>query len=376
LAPERKIIYFLLCCGIVTINFNFAAIAAVIPTISLDLNLPDFQVSRIITYYLIPYGFGALIFAPLTKYVTYRNTLAGSLFIYSLASLFCGLSQGLDQLAIGNVLAGISAAGAIPLGLMIIGELFEKEIRGRLVGLFFSASFIAALTGLFVSGIAHWRWLFFTPAIIGLLSAIALLVLPTGLLNRKHEAPVNYLKVITDLRIRNFFVFIVIMSFLYHGIHKWYGVYLAKEYHLDKFAISVFIMVTSLFGAAGQNVGGFLTDKRGRLAACFTGGMILGVATMLLAGHYPLFILAAVLAGISVGWTISHNSISTVLTDFPEDDRPMLASLNSSLRFVSGGLGFWLSSFSVQKSFSFTFLAIGILVLLTSFSLNKLVSEQ
>ena len=373
---NKKIIYFLLCCGIVTINFNLAAVAAVIPTISADLGLPDFFVSKIITFYLIPYGFGALLFAPLTRVLSYRNTLALSLAVYVGASLFCGLSKDLNHLLIGNVLAGISAAGAIPLGLMVIGELFEKEVRGRLVGLFFSASFIAALSGLLVSGLAHWRWLFFIPAVMGALTVIALFVFPTGLLNRKHEAPVNYLKVFTDRRIRNVFMFIVAMSFLYHGIYKWYGVYLAQEYHLNKLAISLFIMVTSLCGAAGQNVGGFLTDKKGRLTACFVGGVLLGISAILLAGRYPVYVVPIVLAGISIGWTIAHNSISTVLTDFPEDDRPMIASLNSSVRFISGGLGFWVSSFFVQKSFGLTFLVIGVLILTMSFLLKKLNLEH
>lgn len=373
---EKRLIYFLLCCGIVTINFNLAAIAAVIPTISADLRRSDILTAKIITYYLIPYGFGALLFAPLTRHVSYRNTLAGSLAVYAAASLFCGLSRGLNDLLLGNVIAGIAAAGAIPLGLMVIGELFEKEVRGRLVGLFFSCSFMAGLAGLLVSGLAHWRWLFFIPAIMGALTVIGLFVLPTRELNCRHEAPVNYLKVFTDPKIRDVFVFIVLMSFLYHGVHKWYGVYLSQEYHLDKLAISFFIMVTSVFGAAGQNIGGFLTDKKGRLTACLVGTVVLAASVMLLAGKYPLFFVAVILAGISVGWTISHNSISTALTDFSEDDRPMIASLNSSLRFVSGGFGFWVSSFFVQKSFGFTFLVIGVLILMVSFLLKKLVGEH
>lgn len=359
-----------------TINFNLAAVAAVIPTISTDFGLPYIQGARIITHYLIPYGFGALLYAPLTRVLSYRNTLAISLAVYAAASLYCGLSRNLNDLLIGNILAGISAAGAIPLGLMIIGDLFEKEVRGRLVGLFFSCSFGAALAGLMTSGLAHWRWLFFVPAMIGTVTVIGLFLLPTKLLNQKHEAPVNYLKALTDPRIRNVFTFIIIMSFLYHAVHKWYGVYLKQYYGLDQSAISLLIMVTAICGVAGQNAGGWLTDKKGRLAACFAGGIILAVSTMLLAGHYPLAVVAVVLAGVSVGWTISHNSISTVLTDFPEDDRPMIASLNSSVRFVSGGLGFWISSFFVQKSFAATFIVIGVCILTMSFVLKKLKIEH
>ena len=85
---------------------------------------------------------------------------------------------------------------------------------------------------------------------------------------------------------------------------------------------------------------------------------------MLLSVHFPIPLVVVILALIATGWTISHNSVSTVLTDFPDDDRPLIASLNSSVRFISGGLGFSASKFFVAKSFSLTFLGIGVLILL------------
>ena len=94
----------------------------------------------------------------------------------------------------------------------------------------------------------------------------------------------------------------------------------------------------------------------------------LSVSICLLFGHYSKFILGAILLSISVFWTIGHNGISTVLTDFSNEDRPIIASLNSSVRFISGGLGFYVSSFFVAKSFSGTFLVIGIcLMILAAF---------
>ena len=97
---------------------------------------------------------------------------------------------------------------------------------------------------------------------------------------------------------------------------------------------------------------------------------------MSLWGHYPLALVPMILGVIAMGWTVSHNSISTILTDFPDDDRPMVASLNSSVRFVSGGLGFSLSTFFVEKSFGTTFLAIGLLFLLLSFLQNFFIGTK
>jgi MFS family permease len=69
----------------VTISFNVAAIAAVIPAMSLDLGLADLLVAKIIPFYMIPYGIGALIYAPLTRYVSYKVILGCSMALYSSA---------------------------------------------------------------------------------------------------------------------------------------------------------------------------------------------------------------------------------------------------------------------------------------------------
>jgi len=54
------------------------------------------------------------------------------------------------------------------------------------------------------------------------------------------------------------------------------------------------------------------------------------------------------------------------LTDFSNEDRPIIASLNSSVRFVSGGLGAALGGLLFQISFRFSFLLLGISLLVLS----------
>ena len=184
---------------------------------------------------------------------------------------------------------------------------------------------------------------------------------------------INYVKSLSNPAILKVFLFIFAISFLYHGVHKWYGVYLSQVYGFDKLTISFFFILTVVGGMLGQLTGGVLSDKKGRLFTCLTGILGLGFSITLLYGSYPKFILGLVLLFISIFWTIGHNGISTVLTDFSDEDRPIMVSLNSSIRFLSGGLGFALSSFLVAKSFTATFLTIGLLTLLLSFAIKKIV---
>ncbi len=373
---DKRLIFLLLCLGNITISFNTAAVAAAIPNISNNINQPDFLVSQIVPFYMVPYGIGALLYAPLTRLVSYRRILIVAMAAYAIFNLVGGFSHTLGQILFVQIGAGIAAASSTPLSLMIIGEFFDKDIRGRLVGGYFGASFFASTVGLIVMGLMDWQWLFFVPAILGMITMTGLIFIKTNLLNRIHESSVNYFKALQRSEIRNVFIFIFVMSALYHSVHKWYGMYLFHEYGLDKKTISVFLIIAALCGLFGQQIGGYLSDKKGRLVACYIGLFVLALGTGLLSGQYNFLVVPLVLGIISIGWTINHNSVSTILTDFPDADRPIMASLNSSVRFVSGGMGFALSKIFVEKSFGLTFLGIGILFLLMSLTVKRVMPSH
>jgi len=373
---DKKMVYMLLCGGAIAISLNLAAIAAAIPVISVGLGLPEFDVAKVITYYMIPYGIGALMYAPLTNRLTYRTILVGSMLGFGIGCMICGLAQTLEVLLAGRVLMGLSGSGAIPLGLMIIGELFDRDVRGRLVGLFFSSSFVANFVGIALVAFTDWQWIFYVPGILALIMAVAFLVLGKGLLSHRNQAKVSYQISLSNPVIVKIFIWVFAISFLYHAVQKWYGVYMSQDYGLDKKMISLLFIVSMLGGTVGQNIGGWISDKYSRVLTCYVGVIGLGLSVMALAGHYSVVVLAIILFLATAFWTVGHNGLSTILTDASHQDRPVMASLNSSMRFLSGGVGFLISGFFVEKSFSSTFLTIGILMVLLTFVLKYLVRAQ
>ncbi len=367
---NKKFIIFLICLGNVAISFNIGAVAAAIPQISAALGVSEFAAARLVPFYMIPYGLGALLYAPLTRFFTYRQCLMFAMAAYAAASLVSGYSRSFEQILGAQVVAGVAAASSTPLSLMIIGGFFDKDIRGRLVGTYFGCSFFATMVGMFFMGAADWRWLFYIPFMIAAVNCLSLWLLKIPQLNSRHTQSVNYWTALNKDHIRPVFIFIFAMSFLYHAVHKWYGIYLNQEYGLGKQSISAILILVAVCGLAGQQIGGYISDKKGRLTACYVGLAGLSAGVVLLSGHYSVIFLTAVLGLIGISWTMSHNSVSTILTDFPDEDRPVIASLNSSVRFVSGGLGFSLSRYFVEKSFSLTFLGIGILFFLMLFAVK------
>ena len=373
---HRNIVFATFCLANIAISFSFAALAAAVSVISRDLSVSDIIVSRISAYYMIPYGLGALLYAPLSKRFSFKIILAATMVMYAVTNLICATAHSMDMILWARIFMGLAAASVVPLCLISIGALFPKEIRGRLVGLFFSTSFMASVSGIIVSGIFPWRWLFILPAVLSVLTALGVMIGGDIHPGEKPLGRIDYLKVLNNADIRNVLIFIFTISFLYHGVHKWLGVYLNRMYHVEQWTISLFFMLIAIFGAIGQNVGGYITDKKGRYIACQIGVSILSLMTMLLLGTYPLVVLGIILSLFSVGWTIGHNGVSTVLTDFPDENRAEIASLNSAVRFFSGGLGFFLGGSFVEKNFGLTFFGFGVLMLISLGFLKKIIPQE
>jgi len=365
----------LLCLQQAAISLNVAALSAVIPAISRDLAIPDLLVAKIIPYYMISYGIAALGYAPLARKVAVRTIMLGTMSLFAVTNFLCGVSDSIHLILFFRVLMGVFSAGVVPLGLILIGRIFEKGVRGRLVGLFFSCSFVASVSGIILSGVAHWRWQFFIPAGLGLLTAIFLFFTSSGDSLQRIEGRTDYGNVFRDAKMRNIFIFITLMSTLYHGVDRWLGVYMDRVYQLQQLTISLLFGLMAVSSACGQNIGGHLTDQKGRLVSCRVGILVLAVGVMLLSVKSNTALLAFILILLAVGWTIGHNGVSTVLTDFPDENRSEMASLNSSLRFLGGGLGFLVSGIFVEKSFALTFLGISILMFTLSLFLKKIIPE-
>ncbi len=342
---------------------------------ALDLRQSENVISQLSAYYMIPYGIGALFYAPLARRFSVKWILSVAMAGYGIMSFLVAGIEAVLLMLLSRILMGLAAACVIPLCLISVGSLFEKGIRGRIVGLFFSTSFIASVAGIAVSGLCNWRWLYIVPGLLGLLASLLISLSGDRISKVSDEAPIDYLKVWRQDDVRNILLFIFVISFLYHGIHKWLAVYLHRQYDLKQWAISGFFILIALTGVVGQNLGGYLTDRIGRFIACYFGRLVLAGATMCLLGTYSPLGLWIILSLFSVGWAIGHNGISTVLTDFPDENRSEIASLNSAIRFFSGGLGFFVGGPFVERDISLTFFGFGVVMLSLSFFLKRIIPK-
>ncbi|MEW6101123.1 MAG: MFS transporter [Candidatus Omnitrophota bacterium] len=368
----KKGTFFLLCLEGAILSFSVAASSALVPSIAKDFSVSEFFAARIIWLYFLPYGIAALLYGPLVRTFNAKKIELICLFSFSLSNLAAGLSRSINLLFIFRFFMGLFGASVIPLGLILISRHVEEKMRGRSVGFFFGFTFIGSLAGLFLSGIITWRYIYLIPGLSGLLLWVALYFYLPDFKEEAAALRFNYLSCFKNKTFFSIFTYIFLISFFYHGIQQWLGVYFSKSYQLNQFLISSLIILTGLSGILGEFFGGVLADKFGRVKTVNLGISLMIISAFALIFKLPLWVLGAIMFIWGLGWTFNHAGVSTLLTSLPEGCLNEAASLNSSLRFVSGGIGAHLSGLLMQRSFNlgFTALGAGLLVLLITGGLN------
>ena len=360
----KKLTFVILCLEGAVLSFNVAAASALIPSIAKDFVLSQFLVGKIVWIYMLTYGLAAFIYGPLVRKFDARKVELTCIFLFSLANLMVGLARSLDVLFAGRFFMGLFGASVIPLGIILIAKHINKNNRGKYLGAFFGSTFIASLLGLFLSGIIPWRWIFLIPAAAGLILWLFMYAYLPSFKEDESEFSFNYFKIFKSIVLVRILSYIFIISLIYHAIQQWLGVYFSTQLGFSQFAISMLITLTSLSGIFGEFWGGILTDSLGRVKIVNLGIMLMVLSIFALIIKLPLFVTVVIMAIWGLGWTFNHVGLATMLADLPPELLNEAASLNSGVRFISGGLGMGIGGLIMSKSFNLGFIVFGSALLL------------
>jgi MFS family permease len=95
--------------------------------------------------------------------------------LFTLASIWCGLSPGIEQLLIGRCLQGIGGALLVPNSLALLSAYFQGTERGRAIGTWSGFASIMTAFGPVLGGwmVEHgsWRAVFFLNVPIALVTS-------------------------------------------------------------------------------------------------------------------------------------------------------------------------------------------------------------
>src|SRR5436305_961038 len=145
------------------------------------LNTTLDQILWVLNAYILVYAVLLITAGRLGDLYGQRNLFALGLFIFTLASALCGVSQNATELIAARILQGVGGALLTPQTLAIITTLFPPERRGAAFGLWGAVAGLATITGPTLGGAIityiNWRWIFFVNVPIGIGALIATFVI-------------------------------------------------------------------------------------------------------------------------------------------------------------------------------------------------------
>jgi EmrB/QacA subfamily drug resistance transporter len=173
---DRKYILIITSISSFTTPFMGSAINLALPSMGIEFSLNAVLLGWIATSFLL--ATAALLLPAGRLADIYGRTILFKigLGLYTLASLFCGLSYSGEVLIISRILQGIGAAMLFSTSTAILVSFFPSEERGKVLGINTAAVYSGLSSGPFIGGLITqhfgWRYIFFINVLMGLLSLI------------------------------------------------------------------------------------------------------------------------------------------------------------------------------------------------------------
>ena len=177
LSPRAWGALLVLCSALFLDALDVSMVGIALPSIGADLDLTTSQLQWIVSAYVLGYGGFLLLGGRAADLLGRRRMFLISLAVFALAS---GLGAFVDDgslLIALRFVKGVAAAFTAPAGLSIITTSFaEGPARNRAIAIYTATGATGFSLGLVIGGLLTeigWRWVFFVPAPIALITLIA-----------------------------------------------------------------------------------------------------------------------------------------------------------------------------------------------------------
>src|SRR3989441_10487469 len=177
--------------GFFMIMLDTTIVNVAIPAMSTGLNTTLDQILWVLNAYVLVYAVLLITAGRLGDLYGERSLFAIGLFIFTVASALCGLSQDPAQLIAARILQGVGGALLTPQTLAILTSIFPPERRGAAFGIWGGVAGLATVAGPTLGGAIityiDWRWIFYINVPIGIAALIATFAIIPDLRPGRHH---------------------------------------------------------------------------------------------------------------------------------------------------------------------------------------------
>src|SRR5215203_669062 len=174
---SRWIALYVLCTGVLMIVLDVTVVNVALPSIQDDLDFTQSSLAWVVNAYLIAFGGLLLLAGRFGDLIGRRTVFMAGLFVFTAASLLCGLAQSQEMLVIARFVQGVGGAmtSAVVLG-MIVTMFPEPGEQARAIGVYAFVASAGGSIGLLAGGVLtqaiNWHWIFFVNVPIGIATAV------------------------------------------------------------------------------------------------------------------------------------------------------------------------------------------------------------
>jgi EmrB/QacA subfamily drug resistance transporter len=180
-----------LCFALFMIMLDNTVVNVALPAIQHDLGISRSELEWTVAAYALTFASLLLTGGKLGDLVGRRLIFTIGLIVFTASSLFCGLSSSAPELIAARAVQGVGAALMMPATLSIISATFAVRERGTAIGIWAGVSAMALAIGPLLGGIItehiSWNWIFYVNVPIGVLGAIASVLVVPESKDTSHE---------------------------------------------------------------------------------------------------------------------------------------------------------------------------------------------
>jgi MFS transporter, YNFM family, putative membrane transport protein len=325
---------------------------SLLPQIAADFGTTVGEASIVVAAYAVSHGSIQLIIGPVGDRFGKYRTVAAMCALASLLVALCGIAQSLSALALARFASGAAAGWIIPLSMAYVGDVTPYERRQPILGRYLAGQISGQLFGQAAGGVLGdllgWRHVFFVLAgMFALATAGLVFELVTNPRTRAAHRPgesargfiADYVAVLSNPWAR----FVILAVFIEASVGWGAFAYVGADLHV-RFALS--------FGAIGLIVGTFgvggllyaasvslLVNGFGQAGLAIFGGLLLGLAYLMLAIARVWWITPIAVTAIGLGFYALHNTLQTNATQMTPQARGTAVAIFSSAIYLGQTLG-------------------------------------
>ena len=164
--------------GMFVAILSSTVVSAALPRIISDLGGGQSSFTWVVTATLLALTVSTPVWGKLADLVDRKLLVQLALVIYTVGSIFAGLSQSTGWLIACRVLQGLGAGGMTALVQVVLSDLVSPRDRGRYMGLLGAVMAVGTVAGPLLGGVITdgigWRWCFYVGVPIAMAAIVVL----------------------------------------------------------------------------------------------------------------------------------------------------------------------------------------------------------